>query len=84
MEKYLSLAYLNLPTMKEPEIKIYHSWEVVNHETVIKNCDKSFFKYKGSGIPFEVLDYFNAKNFQQGKKEKLYSNLMGILIMPIS
>ena len=71
MEKYLSLAYLNLPTMKEPEIKTYHSWEVLNHETVIKNCDKSFFKYKGSGIPFEVLDYFNAKNFLAGQKREI-------------
>lgn len=57
--------------MKEPEIKTYHSWEVLNHETVIKNCDKSFFKYKGSGIPFEVLDYFNATNFLAGQKREI-------------
>ncbi len=57
--------------MKETEIKTYHSWEVLNHETVIKNCDKSFFKYKGSGIPFEVLDYFNATNFLAGQKREV-------------
>lgn len=57
--------------MKEVEVKTYHSWEVLNHEIVIKNCDKSFFKYKGSGIPFEVLDYFNATNFLAGQKREI-------------
>lgn len=57
---------------KKAAIKTYHSWDVVNNQTVIKNCDKSFFKYKGSGIPFEILGYFNATNFLAGQKKEIH------------
>lgn len=47
--------------------KIY-SWEVINENTVIKNCDKSFFEHNGSGIPHEITWFFGVGINHAGRK----------------
>ena len=29
----------------------FYSWEIIDNITAIKNCDKSFFQHRGSGVP---------------------------------
>lgn len=46
------------------EITKFYSWKIIDDITVIKNCDKSFFKHRGSGVPKEIRWFFNSENIQ--------------------
>lgn len=53
---------------KQPKIGTFDSWEIVDKNTAIKHCDKSFFEYNGSGVPKEICWFFGAENLPQGDK----------------
>ncbi len=40
---------------------IYDSWSIINNTVVIKRTDKSFFAYRGSAIPKELREFFDAE-----------------------
>ena len=47
----------------------FDSWEVIDEETAIKTCDKSFFAYNGSGVPKEICWFFDAENIPAGNQK---------------
>ena len=49
----------------------FYSWEIVNDITAIKNCDKSFFQHRGSGVPIEIRWFFDSENMQNGEQRPL-------------
>lgn len=51
----------------ESRIGTFDSWEIVDDETAIKTCDKSFFDYNSSGVPKEICWYFDAENIASGE-----------------
>ena len=40
----------------------FDSWEIIDENTAIKHCDKSFFDYKGSGVPKGICWFFGAED----------------------
>ena len=46
----------------------FYSWEIVSDTVAVKNCDKSFFEYNGSGIPKQIRWFFNAENILNGNR----------------
>ena len=46
----------------------FYSWEIVSDTVAVKNCDKSFFEHRGSGIPKDIRWFFNAENIPNGKR----------------
>ena len=57
------LAYAN-----RQQTGVFDSWEIVDAHTAIKHCDKSFFKYNGSGIPRELNWFFGVDALIPGAK----------------
>lgn len=53
------------------EIGRFFSWEIIDEITAIKNCDKSFFEYRGSGVPREIRWFFDSENLQNGEQKPL-------------
>ena len=49
----------------------FDSWEIINETTAIKTCDKSFFEYKGSGVPKEICWFFDAENIPKGSSKPI-------------
>ena len=45
----------------------FDSWTILDEKTAIKKCDKSFFEYKGSGVPKEICWFFNAEEMELGQ-----------------
>lgn len=52
----------------QPKTGAFDSWEIIDRNTAIKHCDKSFFDYNGSGVPKEICWFFGAENLLQGDK----------------
>lgn len=46
---------------------IFDSWEIIDENTAIKTCDKSFFEHNGSGIPKDICWFFGADQLDQGE-----------------
>lgn len=46
----------------------FYSWEIVSDVIAIKNCDKSFFEHRGSGVPKEIRWFFDCENVQNGEQ----------------
>lgn len=46
----------------------FYSWDIINDITAIKNCDKSFFEYRGSGVPKEIRWFFDSEDIQNGEQ----------------
>ena len=42
------------------ELGQFDSWEIVSETKAIKTCDKSFFRYSGSGVPKQICWFFDA------------------------
>lgn len=49
----------------------FDSWEIVDENIAIKNCDKSFFDYNGSGLPREICWFFDAENLGSGENRQI-------------
>lgn len=42
----------------------FDSWEIIDENTAIKHCDKSFFDYRGSGVPKGICWFFGADDME--------------------
>ena len=49
----------------------FYSWEVKNDNVVVKACDKSFFDYRGSGVPRKICWFFEAESIDSGEKKDI-------------
>lgn len=45
----------------------FDSWEIIDENTAIKHCDKSFFDYCGSGVPKSICWFFGAEEMNLGE-----------------
>lgn len=45
----------------------FDSWEIIDENTAIKHCDKSFFDYRGSGVPKGICWFFGADDMDLGE-----------------
>ena len=45
----------------------FDSWTIVDDNTAIKHCDKSFFDYNGSGVPKGICWFFGADQLELGQ-----------------
>lgn len=43
----------------------FDSWQIINANTAIKQTDKFFYDYRGSGVPKEILWFFEASNLSK-------------------
>ncbi len=48
-------------------IGTFDSWEIIDENTAIKTCDKSFFEHNGSGVPKEICWFFSADQLERGE-----------------
>jgi hypothetical protein len=56
----------HLPDMAVSKVGKFDSWEIINENTAIKTCDKSFFEHNGSGVPRGISWFFDAEDMQSG------------------
>ncbi len=49
----------------------FDSWTIINETLAVKKCDKSFFDYKGSGVPTDIRWFFGAENLSGGERVNL-------------
>lgn len=68
-ELYAALTELNiLQYLSEShQMGTFGSWEIIDESTAIKHCDKSFFDYKGSGVPKGICWFFGADDMDLGE-----------------
>ena len=61
------------PDLKQAKHKtgVFDSWEIIDDETAIKHCDKSFFDYNGSGVPKGICWFFDAEDLALGENRKI-------------
>ena len=45
----------------------FDSWEILDENIAIKHCDKSFFDYRGSGVPKGICWFFGAEDMDLGE-----------------
>ena len=45
----------------------FDSWEIIDENTAVKHCDKSFFEYRGSGVPKGICWFFGADDMELGE-----------------
>lgn len=75
----IDLSSIDPHYQEEHKTGHFDSWEIVDENTAIKTCDKSFFAYNGSGVPKEICWFFDAENIPTGtnKAVKLIFNGQG-------
>lgn len=56
----------------------FDSWTIVDEETAIKHCDKSFYDYNGSGVPKGICWFFEAEDLNLGQIVSLKLLYQGI------
>ena len=49
----------------------FDSWEIITEDIARKTCDKSFFKYHGSGVPQGIRWFFDADNIPAGQSKTI-------------
>ena len=49
----------------------FDSWEIIDQNTAIKHCDKSFFDYRGSGVPKGICWFFGAEDMEIGETKTI-------------
>ena len=52
---------------EEHKVGKFDSWEIVDENTAVKSCDKSFFEDNKSGLPKEVCWFFDAEKLMSGE-----------------
>jgi len=60
IEKYL-------PQEEMTKTGVFDSWEIIDENTAIKTCDKSFFEHNGSGVPKGICWFFDAEEIPSGE-----------------
>lgn len=67
-ELYDALTEFNILRYLKPErFGQFDSWTIVDENTAIKRCDKSFYDYNGSGVPKGICWFFGAENLEIGQ-----------------
>ena len=62
----------HLPECSIPkQIGTFDSWEIIDANTAIKHCDKSFFAYRGSGVPKSICWFFNAEDMDLSETKSI-------------
>ncbi len=69
VEKYL---------VSENRVGTFDSWEIVDENTAIKRCDKSFFEHNGSGVPKGISWFFDADSMALGENKNLKLIFKGV------
>ena len=62
----IDLSSIDPHYQEEHKTGHFDSWEIVDENTAVKTCDKSFFAYNGSGVPKEICWFFGAENIPTG------------------
>ena len=57
--------------MSEHQLGQFDSWEIITDDIARKTCDKSFFKYHGSGIPQGIRWFFDAEDLPSGQSKTI-------------
>ncbi len=52
-------------------IGTFDSWEIIDENTAIKHCDKSFFEHNGSGVPKGITWFFDAEEMEPGETKQI-------------
>lgn len=66
-EKELHNVVVGILSRDDFPIEVY-SWEVLNEDVAIKSVDKSCIEHNGTGVPQEILFFFNAEGLN-GKRD---------------
>ena len=45
----------------------FDSWEIIDENTAVKHCDKSFFEHNGSAVSREIRWFFDADKLKKGE-----------------
>lgn len=61
----------HLAERENSKIGTFDSWEIIDENTAIKTCDKSFFEHNGSGVPKGICWFFDAEDMQPGETKTL-------------
>jgi len=64
------LLQVSTEKLRDYPIGVY-SWEVLNANVAIKNIDKSCIEHDGTGVPQEILFFFDAEDLSETKNIKL-------------
>lgn len=56
----------------------FTSWTVIDDATAVKKCDKSFFEYRGSGVPQGIRWFFDADSLGLGEKQYIDLEFYGM------
>lgn len=54
-----------------------YSWKITSEKEASKICDKSFFEHNETGIPLDVVWFFNAEDMQPGEKRFIIIHYSG-------
>ena len=67
-ELYDALTEFNiLRYLKSDRFGQFDSWTIVDEDTAVKKCDKSFYDYNGSGVPKGICWFFGAEDLTLGQ-----------------
>ena len=64
--KEIDLSGISPYYESEHQFGSFDSWEIIDENTAIKHCDKSFFDYRGSGVPKGICWFFDAEDMEPG------------------
>ena len=56
---------------KDERLGKFDSWTIVDENTAIKKCDKSFYDYNGSGVPKGVCWFFDVEDLGVGQVHQI-------------
>ena len=65
--KEIDLSAISPYYEAEHKVGQFDSWEIIDENTAIKHCDKSFFEYRGSGVPKGICWFFGADDMEIGE-----------------
>ena len=65
--KEIDLTSISPYYESDHKIGQFDSWEIIDETTAIKHCDKSFFDYRGSGVPKGICWFFGAEDMDLGE-----------------
>ena len=63
----IDLSSINPNYEEDHKLGTFDSWEIIDENTAIKHCDKSFFDYRGSGVPKGICWFFGAEDMNLGE-----------------
>lgn len=69
--KEIDLSNISPYYEEEHKLGTFDSWEIIDENTAIKTCDKSFFEHKGSGVPKNICWFFDAEDISSGESNEV-------------